>query len=107
MSAAIKPQTRINNPQTLDTDYIVEQLEAGEEVIVQFSDKTYNNKNLAQLNEICSKYDKTFGVRFWGHRFDFRTLLKIPNLKALYLDNINHADNIEAIGKLQNLENFG
>lgn len=32
------------------------------------------------------------------------TLLKIPNLKTLYIDNMNHADNIEAIGKLHYTE---
>lgn len=104
MSAAIKPQTRINNPQTIDTDYILEQFEAGDKVTVQFSDKTYNSKVLAQLNELCGKYDTDFEVRFWGHRFDFKTLLKIPNVKALHIDCMNNADNVQAIGKLQNLQ---
>lgn len=103
----MKPQNRISDPQTIDTDFIDKELEAGKEVIVQFSDKTYDDKKLAQLNELCGKYDKDFEVRFYGHHFtsfDFKTLLKIPNVKSLYVDCLTKADNVQAIGQLQNLQ---
>lgn len=103
----MKPQNRITDPQTIDTDFIDRELIAGKEVIVQFSDKTYDDKKLAQLNELCNKYDRNFEIRFYGHystSFDFNTLLKIPNVKSLYVDCLTKAHNVEAISRMQNLQ---
>jgi len=103
----MKPQKRISDPQTIDTDLIDKELKTGKDVLVQFSDKTYDEKKLAQLNELCGKYDKDFEVRFYGHystSFDFNILLKIPNVKSLYVDCLTKAHNVEAIRQLQNLQ---
>lgn len=101
----MKPQHRISYP--LDENFIDKELKAGGEVIVQFSDETYNDKVLAHLNELCSRYDKKFSIRFFGHyfsAFDFNSLLKIRNVKSLYVDCLTKATNIEAIEQLQYLE---
>lgn len=103
----MKPQNRINDPQIIDADLIDKELKAGKEVLVQFSDKSYDEKKLAQLNELCGKYDKDFEVRFYGHHstsFDFNILLKIPNVKSLYVDCLTKANNVEAISQLLNLQ---
>lgn len=99
-------QNRINDPKTIDPDYIDKELKDGKHVIVQFSDKTFNDKMLYQLNDLCYKYDSNFGVRFYGNysgAFDFKNLLKIPNVKCLYIDCLTKAENINSLTELRNL----
>lgn len=101
----MRPQRRITYP--LDENYIDNELKAGGEVIVQFSEETYDDKVLSHLNLLCSKYDKNFAIRFYGYYsggFDFNTLLKIPSVKSLYVDCLTTAENVNAIKQLQNLE---
>lgn len=101
----MRPQRRITYP--LDETFIDNELKAGGEVIVQFSEESYDDKALSQLNKLCSRYDKNFSIRFYGYysgAFDFNTLLKIPNVKSLYVDCLTKAENVNAIGQLQNLE---
>lgn len=103
----MKPQNRITDPSNIDTDIIDKELTAGKQVVVQFSDRTYSDKKLTQLNELCDKYDENFEVRFYGHyssSFDFNTLSKIPNVKSLYVDCLTKADNVKSIEELQNLQ---
>ena len=103
----MKVQNRINDPTDIDVDYIDKELEADKHVIVQFSDKTYTDKQLSILDGLCKKYNTDFGVRFYGHysgSFDFKTLLKLPNVKCLYTDCLLKAENITAIGELANLD---
>ena len=98
-------QRRITYP--VDEKYIERELEAGAEVIVQFSEQTYNNKVLSHLNGLCSVYNSNFAVRFFGHyssSFDFRTLLKVHNVKNLYVDCLTSSENEKAIDGLQCLE---
>lgn len=103
----LKIQNRINNPEKIDVKYIVNELGNDKHVIVQFSDNTYSDKILKELNTICEKFDKSFGVRFYGHyssSFDFLTLKKLPNIKCLYVDCLTKVDNFEHLSELQNLE---
>jgi len=100
-------QNRINDPKTIDSDYIDKELKDGKHVIVQFSDKTFNDKMLNQLNDLCDKYDSNFGVRFYGNYsgvFDFKNLLKIANVKCLYIDCLTKAENIDSLTELQKLQ---
>lgn len=100
-------QNRINDPKTIDSAYIGKELKDGKHVIVQFSDKTFNDKMLYQLNDLCEKYDSSFGIRFYGNysgAFDFKNLLKIPNVKCLYLDCLTKAENIDSLTELQKLQ---
>ncbi len=99
-------QNRINNPEKIDRLLIEKELKDGKLVIVQFSDKLYSDKILAELNELCLEYDDNFSVRFYGHyqgSFDCKTLLKLPNIKALWLDSLMKADNLEVLAVLKNL----
>lgn len=100
-------QNRIQNPETIDVDFIDKELKAGIHVIIQFSENVFTDKLLSQLNDLCDKYDENFGVRFYGHysgSFDFKTLLKIPNVKCLYVDCLTKAENISCISQLQKLK---
>ncbi|UJP64744.1 hypothetical protein [Mongoliitalea daihaiensis] len=102
----MRPQNRINNPEKIDRLLIDKDLKDGKLVIVQFSDKLYTDKILAELNELCLEYDDNFSVRFYGHyqgSFDCKTLLKLPNIKALWLDCLLKVDNLEVLTELKNL----
>ena len=102
----MRAQNRINNPEKIDRLLIEKDLKEGKLVIVQFSDKLYSDKILTELNELCLEYDDNFSVRFYGHyqgSFDCKTLLKLPNIKALWLDSLMKADNLEVLALLKNL----
>lgn len=102
-----KMQNRINDPTKIDAEYISKEMELGKHVIVQFSDGRFNDKMLAQLDILCKKFSSDFGVRFYGHyssAFDFKTLLRLPNVKCLYVDCLTNAVNIETLGELNGLE---
>lgn len=103
----MRPQKRITDPLTIDIDPIDKEVKAGKQVIVQFSDKSYNDKILFQINQLCEKHDDGFEVRFFGHysgSFDFNNLLKIPNVKLLSVDCLIKAENVQTLKKLQKLE---
>lgn len=102
-------QNRIDNPTNLDLDYIDKEIRDGKHLIVQFSEDTYTDEKLSVINRLCEKYDKSFGVRFYGHYssiFDCKTLLKIPKVKCLYVDcllNAYHLLTLTQLHKLQKL----
>ena len=103
----MRQQNRINDPDKIDRLLINKDLKDGKLVIVQFSDKTYSDKTLAELNELCLEYDENFSVRFYGHysgSFDCKALLKLPNIKSLWLDCLTKADNLEILTELKNLK---
>ncbi len=102
----MRPQNRINDPEKIDRLLIDKELKDGKLVIVQFSDKIYSDKLLTELNELCLEYDDNFSIRFYGHyqgSFDGNTLLKLPNIKALWLDCLMKVDNLEVLTELKNL----
>jgi protein phosphatase 1 regulatory subunit 7 len=97
-------QNRIDNPATIDQHLIDEELKAGKLVIVQFSGRAYTEAMLAEINQVCQKYDESFQVRFYGHYsdyFDCNTLLKIPDAKAVWIDCLIRVQNLDAIAKLK------
>ena len=103
----MQQQNRIDNPTNFDLDYIDKELKDGKHLIVQFSEKTYTDEKLFTLNRLCEKYDKSFGVRFYGHysnTFDCTILLKIPEVKCLYVDCLLNADNLSALTELYKLQ---
>lgn len=102
----MKSQNRIDNPDRIDRLLIDKDLKDGKLVIVQFSGKLYSDEILSELNELCSKYDENFSVRFYGHyqgSFDCKTLLKLPNVKNLWLDCLLRIDNLDVLTSLENL----
>ena len=100
----MKQQKRIHNPTKIERFLIEKDLKDGKLVIVQFSSELYSDKMLADLNELCLQYDENFSVRFYGHYFDCNTLLQLPNIKALWLDCLLEADNLEVLAELKNLK---
>lgn len=103
----MQQQIRIDNPATLDLPYIDEELNYGKHVIVQFSDMSYTDNILLELNNLCGKYGKSFGIRFYAQYyklFDCQIIKKIPNVKCLYVDCLSTADNIISLTELDKLE---
>ncbi len=103
----IKRQIRINDPKDLDLNHIDAEVRDNKHVIIQFSDNIYTDGLLATLNRLCETYDEHFAVRFYGHysgSFDFKTLLKIPGVKSLYVDCLTRADNILTLAELTELK---
>jgi protein phosphatase 1 regulatory subunit 7 len=103
----MRHQNRINNPEKIDRLLIDNDLKEGKLVIIQFSDKVYSDNILAELNQLCLEYDENFSIRFYGHyqgSFDCKTLLKLQNIKALWLDCLSKADNLEVMTELKNLK---
>ena len=102
----MREQNRINNPEKIDKYLIETELKAGKLVIIQFSDRIYTDKILNELNNLCSVFGDNFVIRFYGHyqsSFDCKTLSKLPNAKAIYLDCLLKADNLEFLTGLKNL----
>lgn len=105
----MRPFNRISNPQTIDKNFVESELKLGKEVILQFVDKSYTDKILADVNELCLKFDESLCIRFYGHytnQFDCKILEKIPNVKCLYIDCLQSADNLEVLKKLSELKSL-
>jgi len=103
----MQQQNRIDNPTNLDIDFIDKEIREGKHLIIQFSEQTYNDEKLSLINKLCEKYDMSFGVRFYGHYssiFDCKTLLKIPEVKCLYLDCLLNVDNLLTLAYLHKLQ---
>ena len=107
-------QYRINNPNSINKEEIKKELSEGKHVIVQFSHAIYSDKDLADLDELCSTNNENFEVRFYGNfsgsfSFDCNTLLKIPKVKYLSVNCLLRVENISALSELKNLRklNFG
>jgi protein phosphatase 1 regulatory subunit 7 len=110
MHAKNPQQIRITSPKNLPYAQIEHDLKDGHHVIVQFFEHTYTDSLLSDINHLCAKYDKNFGVRFFGHYthfFDCDTLLKIPDVKCLYVDSLQHAVNTHAFSNLNALKKIG
>ena len=103
----MKPFIRIDNPTSKDNDLIQTELKSGKEVILQFASKTYTDKVLADINTLCYKCDESLCIRFYGHTsklFDCKTLLKIPNVKCLYIDCMQDVLNLDVLRELAHLK---
>ncbi len=103
----MQQQNRIDNPTNLDLDYIDKEIRDGKHLIVQFSEDTYTDQKLSLINSLCEKYDMSFAVRFYGHYssiFDCKILLKIPEVKCLYVDCLLNADNLLTLSQLHKLQ---
>lgn len=77
---------------------------------IQFSYKKYDNKLLAEINDLCQEYGENLSIRFYDHEkvgFDCNTLLKIGNVKNLRLDCLSTVKNLNALSELENLKLLG
>jgi protein phosphatase 1 regulatory subunit 7 len=99
----MRPFRLINDPKSIDQEFIESELKAGKEVHIQFSKKIYTDKILSDIDHLCKTNDEHLGIRFYGHHFehfDCKTVLKIPNVKCLYVDCLTEAGNINALKQL-------
>ncbi|MFN8356428.1 MAG: hypothetical protein U0Y10_18370 [Spirosomataceae bacterium] len=97
----------IDNPESIDKEFIESELKAGKEVNVQFSEKNYTDEILSDIDNLCKKNDENLCIRFYGHysdNFDCNTVLKIPNVKCLYVDCLTDTTNINALTQLSFLK---
>ncbi len=105
----MRDYNRIDNPKSIDKNFIESELKLGKEVILQFVDKSYTDKILADINELCTKFDESLCIRFYGHysnKFDCKILQKIPDVKCLYIDCLLNADNLQILKELSNLRSL-
>jgi protein phosphatase 1 regulatory subunit 7 len=103
----MKPFNRIDNPKTIDKKFVESELKLGKKVILQFVDKSYTDKILADINELCSKFDESLCIRFYGiysNKFDCKILQKIPGVKCLNIDCLQSAENLQILKELSNLK---
>ncbi len=87
-------------------DGVPELLASGEHVIVQFAEPPATKTTLAELNRLAKKYGVALQLRFFGHygsRFDFETLLQLPNMENLVADCLDEAVHFEALRELRSL----
>lgn len=104
-----KRKILIHDPVALDRIQIEQDLNDGNQVIVQFSHPDFYGSILEEVDELCERYNEDFGVRFYAHyslSFDCHTLLRIPHVKMLHLNSLTQAHNIEALAKLEYLRNL-
>lgn len=107
LSNSTKIQYRIDNPVNIDYSQIEVELNNNKEVIVQFSNDTYNGEMLSKLNELCIRHNSDLSIRFYGHYqtlFDCNVLEEIPNVKSLYIDCLRKVQNIKSLSALSYLE---
>jgi protein phosphatase 1 regulatory subunit 7 len=101
------PFNRIDNPTQIDVNLIDSEIKSGKTVILQYSEKIYDDNTLSILNQLCEKYDEKFEIRFYGfytEEFDFKTLTHLTNVKSLLVDCLTSAKNIESLASLNNLQ---
>ncbi|KAB2807715.1 hypothetical protein [Phaeocystidibacter luteus] len=106
---SIQPQIRITDPQRIDRNAILRDIDAGIQVIVQFSGQTYTRRLLEELNELCSELDDNFTLRFYTlgrTTYDGRILRFVPNVKSLQIDSqyeSTHGDSFTELTELKKL----
>jgi protein phosphatase 1 regulatory subunit 7 len=91
----------------IDHNSVETELKNDAQVIVQFSGKVYSDKMLNEINDLCSKYNENFSVRFYGFYssvFDCKVVEKIPRVKSLYIDCLMKAENLDSLTTLQYLK---
>lgn len=98
---------RIQDPKTIDSRSILNQINGDDEVIIQFSETVTDLKLLQQINDLCKAGSRNLCVRFYGHYktgLDCSVLKHLPDVKSLYLDCLHSASNFSELRKLNSLE---
>lgn len=100
----------LTNPQSIDESQLAVEIEGGRLPRIQFSNpKACGPSILAHLNACCDRFGARLFVRFFGFYkadFDAEILRDLPAVRALIID-LSSAKNIEFIGQLEHLEEFG
>ncbi|MFT3823973.1 MAG: hypothetical protein QM731_08630 [Chitinophagaceae bacterium] len=103
---AIIPINRITNPSVIDKQLLDERLKTGNTITIQFDSEIYNDSLLSEINELCNQYKENLCIRFYAHNqtgFDCSTILRIPDVKNLYVDCLDSARNIQAFSAMNKL----
>jgi protein phosphatase 1 regulatory subunit 7 len=97
---------RIQNPSAIDAMAIRQHVQNGDEVIVQFSEPTYDQGLLGNLNALCKELHDNLCVRFYGHYkvgFDCSFLQYLPDVKSLFVDCLLSVQNFGFLRQLHSL----
>jgi hypothetical protein len=79
-------QKRLTDLGSIEESAIDAILDAGGDVIIQYSRPVYSRGLLRRINALCALHGERVEVRFFGHhsdRFDFASLCDLPAVKAL------------------------
>ncbi|GMO58709.1 MAG: hypothetical protein Ta2A_04370 [Treponemataceae bacterium] len=99
---------RLQNEQIINNPNLVNELENGSEVVLQFSKPLYDAAVLTHIDALCKKYPQNLTVRFYAHyenkrSFDCKWLEYLPNVRRLTLDCLDTAANFSLLKELQHL----
>src|SRR5438874_320719 len=102
----LRMQNRLTDLASIEKSVIDPILDAADDVIVQFSKPVYSRGLLRRINSLCALHGERVVVRFFGHYsdcFDFACLRDLPAVKALVVDCLQDALNVDVLWTLQNL----
>lgn len=100
---------RITDPTEIDRSAIRVILQAGRTPTIQFSEPGYDQKLLAEVDDLCRIHAEKIEVRFYGHyssTFDAAWLSYIPNVRWLSLDCLYGITSLEHLSRLQHLRSL-
>ncbi len=100
---------RIDNPTSINPIEIEREIEQGNRVVVQFSQLSYTETLLGELNNLARSCKRNLEIRFYGHGslgFDASVLKFIPNASSVSLDCLTKIRNLDALSALTNLKEF-
>ena len=95
----MSPLLRVNNPDPSHFPTLLQEVQAGRSVVVQFGEPVYDAAYLGLLNALCAEADDKLCIRFYGHygtRFDCGNLRYLTSVKSLTLD-VDAVDNFTAL----------
>lgn len=98
---------RINNPASVDAARIAALIDAGDEVVVQYSEPCYEDHDLVSLNDLAKLYGRDLEIRFYGHSdssFDATVLGFLRDAQRISLDCLRSARNLEHLKYLEGLK---
>jgi protein phosphatase 1 regulatory subunit 7 len=99
-------EKRLTDLASIEKAAIASILDAGDDVIVQFSKPVYSRGLLRKIDSLCALHGERVVVRFFGHYsdpFDFACLRDLPAVKVLTIDCLQDALNVDVLWTLQHL----
>ena len=99
-------QHRIDATGDINPASIAQHVQAGERVIVEYSNGDYSAQQLELLNQLAKSFGRSFEIRFYGHYsevFDASVLRLIPDAQCVSIDCLMEASNLEALSSIKNL----
>lgn len=100
---------RITNPQTIPSERELLDRPGNRLPVIQFSQPSYGEGQLEQVNTLCRSLGNKVEVRFYGHHsepFDASVLRHLPDVRRLSIDCLHAITNLDALYELQALQSF-